>query len=216
MQLLVIVAARRDRAAQALSWNRPTATPKDSGFDAVGPLSSVEPVLPETPEEPRPVNSPKQPPSHAELEQSLREILKGSCQELFRCYRLDLEPATRESLGQPLISQIHFGGGLTGRLTLMLARGQVTASLPIQDGTDENYEDWSRELVNQLMGLIKDRLLPLGFRVKQSLPASLARMSLPPPKPGSLRGIGHYAVHIVFNEALARLEAIDAEGLVEL
>lgn len=142
------------------------------------------------------------------LENDLRTILSSGCQALFRSYRLELKPAPKESLQRPLISEVQFSGGLSGRLTLALDRQPVLVTLPIRNGTERDLEDWSRELVNQLMGLVKNELLVLGYAVRVSLPSSVPSL---PARGHQLDGSPlRYQVRQEFETGVAELETVVA------
>jgi hypothetical protein len=62
-----------------------------------------------------------------------------------------------------------------------LSLSMPTALLELMQGDrapQTRSADWSRELVNQLMGRFKNRLLPYGARLQPGLPTSIGRDAL--------------------------------------
>lgn len=108
------------------------------------------------------------------FERELQAMLWGGCEALLRAYGLEPKRAAASHLQRPLASQIDFRGGLHGQLTLVLDHHALLATLPIANGTLEDLEDWSRELVNQLMGFLKDELQAVGYPIWQRLPRSVS------------------------------------------
>lgn len=116
-----------------------------------------------------------------DLERSpIDSLVFDCCQELFAAYDLVLAPRQRESM--PEQDQLMFcsvmgfaGKQMRGALVLASSREPLQAT---NAGDDAVQRDWVCELSNQLMGRIKNRLLPLGAEVHLATPAGLSGKNL--------------------------------------
>lgn len=116
------------------------------------------------------------PPSFGEPKSGLRvaidSLVQASLVELFNAYGVALAPLPRSSVASSALPEIsvaaafRYGGtgGSGGRLTLSLP----SALLEHMKSTEVTSVrmDWARELANQLLGRIKNRLLPFGVRLE--------------------------------------------------
>jgi hypothetical protein len=114
-------------------------------------------------------------------------VFDCSC-ELFAAYELDVHPRTRADFPAPeelaLCGVMGFGGKeMRGALVLATTREPLEQTNP--DGIT-SQRDWVCELANQLMGRVKNRLLPLGVEIHLATPAGLTGDNLCP-IPGKLR-----------------------------
>ena len=128
-------------------------------------------------------------PSPANLRGIIDALMQGSLVELFQAYGVALAPLPRDARGEshrPEESSavISFGSAsdgrcpnASGRLTLSIPNG-VLDSMQRDAAQPTRHADWSRELINQLMGRFKNRLLPFGARLKAGLPSSIDRETL--------------------------------------
>jgi hypothetical protein len=109
----------------------------------------------------------------------LDALVQGSLVDLFQVYGVALAPLPRTvpvqaSQVPEIAAAIIFthGSGYQGRLTISVPISvlELTVSrgaLPLQQA------DWARELANQLLGRIKNRLLQFGLRIQAGLPFSV-------------------------------------------
>jgi len=108
------------------------------------------------------------------------DVVSDCCQELFAAYELTLDPVDN-ALFPPrddlLYCSVMGFGGRQVRGALVL----VSTSEPLERthaGDDESHQDWIRELSNQLMGRVKNRLLPLGATLQMATPAAISGKNL--------------------------------------
>jgi hypothetical protein len=102
---------------------------------------------------------------------AIDSLVQGSLVELFGAYGVAVAPLPR-SIAQgvtiPDMSvavSFHYAGerGRTGRLSLSMS-SQLLDSMKASESRSVKT-DWARELANQLMGRIKNRLLPFNVRI---------------------------------------------------
>lgn len=108
--------------------------------------------------------------------------------QLFAAYDLEAQPRAREAF--PAIEQLAFcavmgfgGKEMRGALVLASTKEPLDRTNP---GAVDSQRDWICELSNQLMGRVKNQLLPLGVEVLLATPAGLSGNNLSP-TPGKLR-----------------------------
>lgn len=110
---------------------------------------------------------------------AIDSLVQGSLVELFQAYSVALAPQPRTSR-DPLpklpeicawISFTHGTQKRTGKLTLSLSAG-VVGLMKVDLGGNRQV-DWARELCNQLMGRIKNRMLQFNVRLQAGLPSSI-------------------------------------------
>jgi hypothetical protein len=129
------------------------------------------------------------PPSSASLRGVIDALLQGSLVELFQAYGMACAPLPRggrsDSEPYPELSAIiGFTSTSDGKLARASGRLSLSISPEVMDAMQGNralqgrHSDWSRELVNQLMGRFKNRLLPYGAKLQAGLPSSLGREAL--------------------------------------
>lgn len=106
-------------------------------------------------------------------------LVQGSLVELFQAYSVALAPqarTVRDPLPKPseICAVISFTLGpqkRAGKLTLSLSTAVVNLMKVELGGTRQ--VDWARELCNQLMGRIKNRMLQFNVRLTAGLPAAI-------------------------------------------
>lgn len=118
----------------------------------------------------------------------LDNVVFDCATQLFAAYQLDAEPRGPESF--PEIERLAFcavmgfgGKEMRGALVLASTKEPLDRTNP---GAIESQRDWICELSNQLMGRVKNQLLPLGVEVHLATPAGLSGNNLSP-TPSKLR-----------------------------
>lgn len=100
-------------------------------------------------------------------------LVQGSLVDLFGAYQVAVAPLPRSS--RPSIPTLSYISATVGfvRLGLASPAGRITLSLPSALlaqmsplAAGKLQADWARELANQLMGRIKNRLLPFNVRLQ--------------------------------------------------
>jgi hypothetical protein len=115
----------------------------------------------------------------------LDTLMQSALVELFQAYGVALAPMPRATAAGPrtshLSAAINFAGAreqagppASGRLTLALPTG-VLELMKHDVAQSVRHGDWTRELVNQLMGRLKNRLLAFGVHLQAGLPSSIGR-----------------------------------------
>jgi hypothetical protein len=130
-----------------------------------------------------------QPPPSAGMRGIIDALLQGSLVELFQAYGVAIAPLPRDARAEPerypeLSALIGFNAAGDGKCAS--ASGRLSLSMPTEvmdamqasRGLQGRHADWSRELVNQLMGRFKNRLLPYGANLQAGLPSSIGREAL--------------------------------------
>jgi hypothetical protein len=123
------------------------------------------------------------PRNNSQVRGAVDALVQGALVELFHAYGVALAPLPRTLLRDaPTFNDVSASIGFTRRVGAGRANasGRVTLSIPGELFTlakdDEirsaRPEDWARELVNQLIGRIKNRLLPFGVTLHIGLPTS--------------------------------------------
>jgi hypothetical protein len=98
---------------------------------------------------------------------SIDSLVQASLVELFNAYGVAFAPLPRSPKPPPLpdvsVAAAFRSGGSNGRVTLSLPADLLEQ----MKGAEANAVrlDWARELANQLLGRIKNRLLPFGIRL---------------------------------------------------
>jgi hypothetical protein len=96
-------------------------------------------------------------------------LLQASLVELFGAYGVAFAPLPRSALGAPTAPEVSVAAafrneaGTGGRLTLSLPAA-LLEHMKHEEATSVRM-DWARELANQLLGRVKNRLLPFGVRI---------------------------------------------------
>lgn len=115
----------------------------------------------------------------------LDALTQSALVELFQAYGVALAPMPRASAAGPRMSHLsaaisfagardHAGPSASGRLTLALPTG-VFEIMKHHVAENIRHGDWTRELVNQLMGRLKNRLRGFGVQLQAGLPSSIGR-----------------------------------------
>jgi hypothetical protein len=107
-------------------------------------------------------------------------LVQGSLVELFAAYATNVAPTPRIAPQRvPTVPEISAATrfarvgfpGQTGRITLSLPSAVLEAMMT--DGGSKLKYDWARELVSQLIGRIKNRLLPFSVRLEVGASSSI-------------------------------------------
>ena len=124
---------------------------------------------------------------------TIDSLVHGSLVDLFAAYSVAAAPLPRSSRPPSrTLPDISASVGFTrqghgfppGRVTLSLPGALLEAMSPGSPGTLK--ADWARELTNQLMGRIKNRLLPFNVRLQVGLSTMLDSVKLERQLHGSL------------------------------
>ena len=98
-------------------------------------------------------------------------LVQGSLVELFAAYGVALAPLPRAAPASWAVPEVsssaafrHQSAGEAGRLTLSLSTALLDQMKPTESTAVKM--DWARELANQLLGRIKNRLLPFGVQLE--------------------------------------------------
>jgi CheY-specific phosphatase CheX len=116
----------------------------------------------------------------------INEIVVGCAEALFSAVGLPIRRAshTEEVVGASpqMLSLIGFGGSqLRGAVLLSASRPVLERSYPIRHAdavSDDDLRDWSAELVNQLLGRIKNQLLSRGVTIQLSTPTAISGVQI--------------------------------------
>jgi hypothetical protein len=104
---------------------------------------------------------------------SIDSLVQALLVDLFNAYGVAFAPLARSAVAAPTVPEVSVaaafrgGGGSAGRLTLSLPAA-LLEHMKSEEVTSVRM-DWARELANQLLGRIKNRLLPFGVRVEIGL-----------------------------------------------
>ena len=138
---------------------------------------------------PAPSNGRPSLPATPSLRGIIDALLQGSLVDLFQAYGVALAPLPRSTRSvsdhdPALCASIDFASATDGKCADI--RGRLSLSIPIKvfetlrsdPSSEKQRADWARELVNQLMGRLKNRLLPFGAKLRAGLPTSIDREAL--------------------------------------
>lgn len=103
-------------------------------------------------------------------------VVRRSIEQLFEAHEL---PATVHASAEPNVAQpscfcVEIGfehAGRAGKLHLSVPPPVVAATRPGLQG-QEQYQDWTGELSNQLLGRVKHQLLSFAVRLEMGVPVS--------------------------------------------
>ena len=130
--------------------------------------------------------SPSSPSPASGVRGAIDSLVQGSLVELFGAYGVAVAPLPRIALGRaPAVPEISAAMAFTRRGAGMHQPGRMTLSLPVAvlelmkkgDGTNLN-SDWARELANQLIGRVKNRLLQFSVRLEAGVSTSIDSKTL--------------------------------------
>jgi hypothetical protein len=154
-------------------------------------------------------------------------ILQSSTVELLQSYEISVAPRGRTEVGRyapncEAVGIIGFDGPQIGGI-LTLAIPNVVYATPTRRGPrNTTHSDWTRELTNQLMGSIKNRLLQFQVKLRTQVPTVLSGAALERHKErtvrevlyefGALRGVVSVTVDVSLTRAV--LEYSNASLLV--
>lgn len=146
-------------------------------------------------------------------------LVQGSLVELFQAYDVAVAPKPRSAReATPKLPDFCVGIGFTreaasrktGRLTMSLP-SEVLAQMKTDASTPVRQADWMRELTNQLLGRIKNRLLQFSVRLQAGLPQNLEPKLLLEQMQSST-AMRAYVGRTLRGEVLVTLEGIPAES----
>jgi hypothetical protein len=158
--------------------------------------------------------SPSRTPASSSLRGIIDALLQASLVDLFQAYGVACAPLPRDGRNgterfPELSATIGFTSASDGKSAR--ASGRLTLSMPAEvlelmqgeRAQPVRHSDWSRELVNQLMGRFKNRLLPYGANLQAGLPTSSGREA---PDAGGVVGRRVYRARTVRGEVVATLD----------
>jgi len=106
----------------------------------------------------------------------LKTIVQSSTVELFQAYALAVAPVAAE-VGTPKLDNYVggaggiYGPGLNATLSLLVPK-DVYSIIKVEGVRLYNVLDWTRELTNQLMGRVKNRLTKYQPNIRTDLPSA--------------------------------------------
>lgn len=115
-------------------------------------------------------------------------VLADGCAELLRLHGLDVSPLAPDDArpaieARDMIALVPFEGGvIEGKLLLAASPEALVATLPFEpDGvpTREVLLDWARELSNQILGRVKERLVRRGTDMAVGVPVAFSGENAP-------------------------------------
>ncbi len=131
------------------------------------------------------------------VENAMEDIARDCAQSLFRDYGVPVQVVAASSLAQgadafALCGIIGFSGKyIRGSLIVAASRELLESSLNPRG----SLRDWIAELSNQMLGRIKNRLIPRGQMIHQSTPAVMRGEHLAPMFPETLRPMAFASEH---------------------
>lgn len=114
---------------------------------------------------------------------ALDTIIQSSIVEILRSYDISVAPRARaEVVGHvpdsDVVGIIAFeGSNIMGNLTLSVPSTVWGPAMP-RRARDTTHAEWTYELTNQVMGVIKNRLLQFQVKLRTHLPAVLSGVAL--------------------------------------
>jgi hypothetical protein len=155
--------------------------------------------------------------SAAGVRGAIDSLVNGSLVELFHAYDVAVAPSPRPALKQtPTIPELSAAvaflrrGAAPGRLTLSMPVAVLELTKQGLVGTAPRA-DWARELANQLMGRVKNRLLHFSVRVDIGPPSTLDSSMLQS-HVRSVANLRVYAGRTLRGEILVTLEGMPDES----
>lgn len=113
---------------------------------------------------------------------AIDSLVQACMVDLFNAYEVAFAPMPNWSLASAPVPEtsvsetFRTADGNSGRLTLSLP-SELLAHMKADESTSVRM-DWARELANQLVGRIKNRLLAFGVRLELGLPTLLDTRTL--------------------------------------
>jgi hypothetical protein len=142
-------------------------------------------------------------------------LVQASLVDLFQAYDIAVAPMPRSARERPpplpdVSAMIGFStdSRRSGRLTLSLPSAVLALMKSVQGGFRQ--ADWARELSNQLMGRIKNRLLQFSVRLQAGLPSNVDSKVLESQLQGS-SSVRAYAGRTLRGEVVATLEGMPSD-----
>lgn len=123
------------------------------------------------------------------IAETLDNVLFTSATGLFKAYGIAIQEAKGGAVpSTPLCAVIGFTGPwLCGAAMIAADNALIAAACPVPGTSDR---DWLAELANQLLGRVKNRLLPYGVEVYASTPVVLRGDRIAPlGRDGTLPGV---------------------------
>jgi CheY-specific phosphatase CheX len=149
-------------------------------------------------------------------------LLVTSARALFGAHGLTLEEPEGSESETPedhdLAASIGFTAPNAHGAILMTTRKDIVATawpreLRHRDPSDRETCDWAGELVNQLLGRVKNALLPFGLTLEQSTPTVVTGRHVHR-APASTNVARHYFFVLTLGSILVYFDAVIADGLV--
>ncbi len=143
-------------------------------------------------------------------------LVQGSLVDLFAAYGVAVAPLPRHSAGRappvPEISSsvafVNKEAGQSGRLTLSLP----SAVLDLTRVGDGLRSDWARELANQLMGRVKNRLLQFSVRLEAGVASTIEPQQLASHLAKAPAGVRMYSGRTLRGEVLVTLHGVPEDS----
>ena len=147
---------------------------------------------------------------------SLDALVQGSMVELFAAYNVALAPLLASRANSEPVPDVSIGVGFAhagkvdrGRLTLSLST-VLLDHMQRSENTSVRV-DWARELTNQLIGAIKNRLLTFGVTLEVGIPSLIAARSLERDS-GAGNGLRTYAARSMRGLVLVTLRGVPEDS----
>jgi hypothetical protein len=170
----------------------------------------------ESPSQARRASLEAPPPSSTAQAQrgTVDSLVQASLVDLFQAYGIAVAPMPRSARERPPpLPDISATIGFTnearrpGRLTLSLP-GAVLGLMKGEAQSGFRQTDWARELTNQLMGRIKNRMLQFSVRLQAGLPSILDSKLLESQLQDSATKVRAYAGRTLRGEVVATIEGM--------
>jgi hypothetical protein len=158
-------------------------------------------------------------PGGAGVRGAIDALVQAALVDLFQGYRVPLAPLPRSALRRLAIATevsaaISFSSSARssshGRLTLSIPTA-VLEQMTDNSTTQIRHADWTRELANQLLGRIKNRLLMFSVRLTAGLPSNLEPKVLEAQLNDS-KALRIYVGRTLRGQVLATLEGLPNES----
>ena len=162
--------------------------------------------------------TPSSPSPASGIRGAIDSLVQGSLVELFGAYGVAVAPLPRIALGRaPVVPEISAAMAFARRASGVHQPGRMTLSLPaavlelMKKGDGTLNSDWARELANQLIGRVKNRLLQFSVRLEAGVSSSVDSKTLGPhlQRSSSAR---IYAGRTLRGEILATFEGLPDES----
>ncbi len=172
----------------------------------------------------RPAEAAASPAAAVSVRGAIDALVQSSLVDLFAAYQVAVAPLPRHSAGRlPPVPEVTAAIAFV-RKEAQVFSGRMTLSLPsavlelTKHGSGRDVRgDWARELANQLIGRIKNRLLQFSVRLETGATATLDSGQLSQHLALSASSVRVYSGRTLRGEALVTLEGMpDDSQLVYL